>query len=83
MFSSCPFPDEYSYVCQILSRSVQLFGIFPTFLNLRPPDLLQMPLGARGVNFLAYECKFPGESVYVRQIWSRSFQWFGSFPIMN
>ena len=54
MFSSCPFPDEYPCVCQIWSRSVQLFGIFSTFLNLWPPDPLQMPLGDWGVNFLAY-----------------------------
>ena len=34
---------------------------------------------ARVVNFCSL-CPFPGESVYVPQIWSRSFQWFGSFP---
>ena len=54
MFSSCPFPDEYAYVSQICSRSVQLFGFFATFWNVWPPDPLQMPLGALWVNCLAY-----------------------------
>ena len=33
-FNLHPFPDESAYVCQIGSRSVRLFGNFPTFLNL-------------------------------------------------
>ena len=32
-------------VCQIWSRSVQLFGIYPTFLNVWPLTPSQMPLG--------------------------------------
>ena len=32
--------DGYAYVCQIYSQSVQLFGIFPTFLNLWHPNTL-------------------------------------------
>ena len=43
------------------------------------PDALQIPLGARGVNYFRL-CHFPGESGYVCQIWSRSVQWLGSFP---
>ena len=58
MFCSCPFPDEYSYVCQIWSRSVPLFGIFPTFLYVWPPNPLQIPLGAREVIFFS-RCPFP------------------------
>ena len=51
----CPFPDESAYMCQIWSRSVQRFGIFPTFLNLWPPNPLQMPLDvSRGYFFLTY-----------------------------
>ena len=46
--------DGSPYMCQIWSQSVQLFGIFPTFLNLWPSDPLQMPLGARGLIVLAY-----------------------------
>ena len=42
-------------MCQIWSRSVQRFGIFPTFLNLWPPNPLQMPLDvSRGYFFLTY-----------------------------
>ena len=29
-FSRCPFPDEYAYVCQLLSRSVQWFATGPS-----------------------------------------------------
>ena len=55
LFSLCPFPDESAYVCRIWSRSVQLFGIFPTFLNLWPPNPLQMPLDvSRGYLLLTY-----------------------------
>ena len=54
LFISYPFPDEYEYVSRMCSRSVQLFCLFPTFWNLWPPDSLQMPLGARGINCLAY-----------------------------
>ena len=39
-FSSCPFPYEYAYVCQIWSRSVQMFGIFPTYVYVCPPNPL-------------------------------------------
>ena len=56
-FSSCPLPDEYAYVCQIWSRSVQLFAIVPTFLYVLLPNPLQIPLGAREVNFS--RCPFP------------------------
>ena len=65
-FSSYPFPYEFAYVCHFCSQSVQLFGFFPTFLNLCPPDPLQMPLGARGVTFFSL-CQFPDKSVYVCQ----------------
>ena len=51
---SIPRSIYYAYVSQICSRSVQLFGFIPTFWHLWPPDPLQIPLGARGFNVLAY-----------------------------
>ena len=48
--SSCPFPHECAYVWQSCFRSVQLFGLFPTFLKLRPLT----PLGLEGVLVIAY-----------------------------
>ena len=43
------------------------------------PKPLQMPLGARGVNYFSL-FPFPDESVYVCQVRSQSVQGFGSFP---
>ena len=54
MFSSCLFPDEYAYMCQMCFRSVQLYGFFPTFLNLWPPwPPPNAPWGSRD-HLLAY-----------------------------
>ena len=72
--------DGSAYVCQICSWSVQLFGIFPTFFNVWPPIPLQMPLGVRGVNLLAY-VHSQNESAYVCLIWFQSDQLFGIIPI--
>ena len=77
LFSLCPFPDESAYVCRIWSRSVQLFGIFPTFLNFWPPT--NAPWCLEGLLFFNLH-QFRDESAYVCQIWSRSVQWFGIFP---
>ena len=74
----CPFTCRRICVCQMCSQSVQLFGIFPIFLNLWPPNPLRMSLGARVVNLFS-PFPFPDESVYMCQVWSRSVQWFGSF----
>ena len=78
IFSLCPFQDEYAYVCQMLSRSVQLCGIFPPFLYVRR-NPLQIPPGAREVTCFS-RCPFPDESAYVCQIWSRSVQLFATGP---
>ena len=53
MFSSCPFPDEYAYVCQIWSRSVQLFGIFAILLYVWPLTPSKYPLGIQRLILLA------------------------------
>ena len=45
---------SWNYMSQICSRSVQLFGFFPTFLNLWPYNLLQIrraPRVSRGYFF--------------------------------
>ena len=78
-FSSWQFPDEYAYVCQIWYQSVQMFGIFPTFLYVWPTNPLQIPLEAREVTFFS-RCPFPDKSANVCQIWSRSVQWFATGP---
>ena len=62
MFSSCPFPDEYAYVCQRCSRSVQLFGFFLTFVNLCPLTPSKCSLGLEGLLFFRL-CLFTDESV--------------------
>ena len=42
-FNLHPFRDESAYVCQIWSRSVQWFGIFPRFVTFflphKPPKM--------------------------------------------
>ena len=78
-FSSCALADEYAYMCQMWSRSVQLFGIFPIFFYLRPPNPLLIPLRAREVTFFS-RCPFPDKTAYVCQIWPRSVQWFATGP---
>ena len=79
LFTSCPFPDEYAYLFQMWSRSVQLFGIFPTFLYVWPHNPLQIPSGFEKL-ILFSRCPFPDEPAYVCQIWSRSVQWFATGP---
>ena len=53
IFSSCPFPDESVYVCQIWSRSVQWFGSFLRFMNLWPPNP-PCPSGVKGLIFSSW-----------------------------
>ena len=54
--------------------------IFSTcLLYVWPPNPLQIPRGAREVNFFS-RFPFPDQSAYVCQIWPRSVQWFATGP---
>ena len=66
-------------MCHICSRLVQLFVFFPSFFLICDPPHYKCPLGLEGLIVFSL-CPFTGEFIYVRQILSRSFLLFGSFP---
>ena len=72
--------DGSAYICHICSKSVQLFGIFPTFLNVWPQSPFKCTLGLEGLILFSL-FPFLDESRYVCNVWSQSVQLFGSFPI--
>ena len=77
----CPF--KCSRIC---ISELNLFTIGPAVWHLSNFFLIcdtltpaRCPLGLEGLIVLAYVDSLV--NLYVRQIWSRSFQWFGSVPI--
>ena len=51
MFSSCPFPDEWAYVCQSWSRSVGETGSIGTRGSIGTPPLIENPQHAEHMRF--------------------------------
>ena len=81
VFTRYLFPDEFAYVCQIWSRSVQWFGSVLISMNWWPPNphARRVSMGYFCLPHLHFQMNMH-RPVYVCKSWSRSVQLFGIFP---